>query len=98
MTKCKTVDKTNRRSSGDYTDLPLDRIEGVGVAWDGCHKIYVCETKSDVDDMTKLGYKMYDMDRLEPIWDKSCPLRFINSADLTKCFRTQNLNDDDIWD
>lgn len=98
MTKRKTIDKAKRRSKGDCTDLPLDKIEGVGVAWDGCHKIYVCESQDDIDVMPRLGYEIYDMGELESIWAKSCPLRFIDSADLTKCFRTQNLDGDDAWD
>ena len=49
-------------------------------AYDGCHKIYVCENIQDVYTMLALGYDLYPIEELKTAWQNSCPLRFIHPA------------------
>lgn len=74
-----------------------NEIKGLAVAYDGCHKIYICETEADIERMKELGYQINEMSELEDIYNKSCSLRFIDSADLKKCFVAQKLEDDGGW-
>ena len=59
---------------------------GVLVAWDGCHKMYVAMDPESGDDFRALEYPHivqsdFDtmMNTLHDWWDESCPLRFIQS-------------------
>ena len=52
-------------------------------AYDGCHKIYVCETKKEAMKMLDMGYELRPIENLERVYKESCPLKFISSADLT---------------
>ena len=56
-------------------------------AWDGCHKIYLCENDEDIERMKHNGYErgdFYPIEDLPEIWNESCGLRFISRAgDLT---------------
>lgn len=74
-----------------------NEIKGLAVAYDSCHKIYICETEADIEKMKELHYQIHDMSELEDIYSRSCSLRFINSADLKKCFVAQRLDDDDEY-
>ena len=62
-------------------------IDAVGFAWDGCHKIYLCEDDADIKHMKSRGYErgdFYPIEELPRIWNESCGLRFISWAgDLT---------------
>ena len=61
------------------------KIDGIGFIWDGCHKIYIIQTPEELEESKQYGYTMNDfyiMERLKEIYDKSCPLRFIESFDL----------------
>lgn len=61
-------------------------IEGVGVAYDECHKIYIIEDAKDREEAEKLGYGIYNMAALPIIWAESCPLRFIQNWKLNKVY------------
>ena len=74
-----------------------NEIKGLAVAYDGYHKIYICETEADIKKMKELNYQIHDMSELKNIYNRSCSLRFINSADLKKCFVAQRLDDDDEY-
>lgn len=55
----------------------------IGFVTDGCHKIYVCENQAQFDKMKEFGYEeLCPMSALERTFDSSCPLRFIDWADL----------------
>lgn len=58
-------------------------------AWDGCHRIYVVTSPESRAEMLDLGYQLRPITELPDIWDRSCPLRFISSADLTIAFVRQ---------
>lgn len=58
-------------------------VKGDRVAYDGCHKIYVLENGDEVKDAIKLGYNIYSIDKLQEIYDGSCPLRFVNNWKCT---------------
>lgn len=51
-------------------------------AWEGCHKIYICQTIEDVYEQIALGYDIYPIEELKSVWKKSCSLRFIHPANL----------------
>lgn len=55
--------------------------------FDGCHKIYYADRNdvATINDMTEYGYGVIDGDfenNLRELWDKSCYLRFVESADM----------------
>lgn len=64
-------------------------IKGKGIAYDGCHKIYIIEDKQDEIEAHKMGYELYVLDILEKIYNNSCPLRFISNWKLDKNFVKQ---------
>lgn len=53
--------------------------------YDGCHKIYLVESRDDITTMTEIGYTkddLYSIEQLEEIYNKSCPLKFIRTVKL----------------
>ena len=75
----KEMSKTLLKVSGKSVKNAL------GFFFDGCHKIYVAETESDIQVMRKYGYgEMLPMSALENTFAESCYLRFISWANLQK--------------
>ena len=64
-------------------------VTGMAVAFNECHKIYVCKTREEVNSARTIGYSIYSMNKLEEIWYRSCPLRFISTWDLTEYYVQQ---------
>ena len=64
-------------------------IIGNTFAYDGCHKIYICENTGDEIKMKDLGYSIYPIMELEHKFDISCSLRFISNTQLTKQYVEQ---------
>ena len=58
-------------------------IIGDTFAYDGCHKIYICESQSDEEEALSFGYKIIEIKYLKKVWESSCPLRFIKNWELT---------------
>ena len=53
-------------------------------AYDGCHKIYICEDEADIETMRGYEYEnILPIAELPKTWDWSCPLRFIQNVKLT---------------
>lgn len=48
------------------------------VAYDGCHKIYICKDEEDIEKATKIGYKIHEISELEKLYKNSCSLVFIS--------------------
>ena len=76
--------------SGDNWNRIADTLDtAVGIAWDGCHKIYVLEEDPQFDMMDEYGYdpllrvdaigKTEALATLRRWWDESCGLRFISA-------------------
>lgn len=72
-------------------DLVAERVESAsGIAWDGCHKIYVLMDAEQVALMREYGYDLLttsdesspeEMMRLLHEWyDESCGLKFISAV------------------
>ena len=60
-------------------------VIGIGFIWDGCHKIYIIQTPEELNEAKRYGYTdrdFYTINKLKTIYDKSCPLRFIETFDL----------------
>lgn len=53
-------------------------------AYDGCHKIYLCNTPDEVTEMSDLEYTIYHVSRLPRVWEGTCWLRFISPASLDR--------------
>lgn len=58
-------------------------------AYDGCHKIYVCATKKEAMDMLDMGYELHPITSLERVYREACPLKFIETANLTYTYCPQ---------
>ena len=60
--------------------------------FDGCHKIYVADTDEGYKQMYDAGWDdddVFPIEDLPYIWIATCPLRFINSADLGRSYVRQ---------
>jgi hypothetical protein len=79
----------------DFTDVEIVLPHAKGIAFDGCHKIYVLMDKEQVAKMATYGYgdddgsylltadkmsKREMLDTLEKWFADSCSLRFINAV------------------
>lgn len=79
----------------DFTDVEIVLPHAKGIAFDGCHKIYVLMDKEQVEKMTGYGYgvdegsylltadkmsKAEMLDTLENWFAESCSLRFIHGV------------------
>ncbi len=51
-------------------------------AWDGCHKIYLVTNQEGKDQLVEYGYDFFPAKDLPEVWENSCALKFISSADL----------------
>lgn len=61
-------------------------VEATEFAYDGCHKIYLIMFGGDRGLMLECGYTeddIYPVEMLPEVWEATCPLRFISSADLS---------------
>lgn len=65
------------------------KIIGNSFAYDGCHKIYICEDEDDVNEALSHGYSILPISKLENAWVRSCPLRFIHNWKLTRNYVSQ---------
>lgn len=63
-----------RRINGE--DVVADRF-----VYDGCHKIYLLESKEAEKDARSKGYKTFPISGLLKAYVYSCPLRFIHKWD-----------------
>lgn len=60
------------------------------IAYDGCHKIYICESNEDMEEAKNRGFKIYELNELEDLFNKSCPLVFIYNWNLTEYYVGQS--------
>ena len=72
------------------------KVTGKSFAFDGCHKIYVCETEADEDTAEAGGYGIHPIEELPNAWERSCPLRFISNWALDKTYVAQG--DDAVFE
>ena len=56
------------------------------IAYDGCHKIYICEDDEDLKEAKEYGYQIHELDELKTLFEKSCPLKFIYNWSLTEYY------------
>ncbi len=52
-------------------------------AFDGCHKIYLLMHPQDMEEARACDYDIFPVSALARIWRLSCPLKFIETWDLT---------------
>ena len=65
------------------------KVIGKSFAYDGCHKIYICESDSDVKVAEEVGYEIKPISELEETYKESCSLRFISNWLLNKKYVNQ---------
>ena len=65
------------------------KVKGKFFAYDGCHKIYVCENNKNCREALASGYKILPINELQTTYENSCELRFIRNWNLTKQYVTQ---------
>ena len=65
------------------------KINGIGFAFNGCHKIYIVANKKEWNEAIANGYKCYSLRGLQAAWNDSCPLRFISTWSLTDYYVPQ---------
>jgi uncharacterized ParB-like nuclease family protein len=52
-------------------------------AYDGCHKIYICETDEEMREAEQeLGYEIFPLNQIEAKYKDSCCLKFIDPFNL----------------
>lgn len=73
----------------DNKSEKIKAIQGLKVAYDRCHKIYICEDAEDIETAKSYGYYLYEINELEGIYNISCCLRFISNWKLTKEYISQ---------
>lgn len=66
-----------------------EEITAKEFAFDGCHKIYLINTKGDKAQYKEYGYNFFPIEDLKECYDNACGLKFISSADLKKKFVKQ---------
>lgn len=64
-------------------------VIGNKFAYEGCHKIYICENENDILEAMNIGYKIFDIEYIEEVYNNSCSLRFINNWKLTEVYAEQ---------
>ena len=66
-----------------------NKTDAISFAYDGCHKIYLCESGMDVAEASNAGYDILPIEMLEEIYEGSCGLKFISNWKLNKRFVPQ---------
>lgn len=71
--------------------MKINGIEVIGkyFAYDGCHKIYICESDMDIKVAEELKYEILPILELERMYKESCELRFISNWKLNKHYVKQ---------
>lgn len=67
-----------------------NKTDAISFAYDGCHKIYLCESGMDVAEASETGYDIMPIEMLKEIYDESCCLKFISNWKLNKYFVQQS--------
>lgn len=71
----------NKETNKSYSLNPNNKI-----AFDGCHKIYICENDEDLKEAKEYGYQIHELYELKTLFEKSCPLKFIYNWSLTEYY------------
>ena len=71
----------NKETNKRYNLNPNNKI-----AYDGCHKIYICENNEDIEEAKKAGHKIHELNELEDLFNKSCALVFIYNWNFTEFY------------
>lgn len=58
-------------------------------AFEGCHKIYLLESRKDEIEARAIGYKILPISELQDTYEGSCGLRFISNWTLDTSFVDQ---------
>jgi uncharacterized ParB-like nuclease family protein len=64
-------------------------IQAKEFAFDGCHKIYICESADESKEAMQSGFTILPIDQIKNAYENSCSLRFIHNWQLNKTFVSQ---------
>ena len=64
-------------------------VNGASYAYDGCHKIYICENKEEEAEAKATGYIVHPIKTLRSAYSSSCSLRFISNWALSRMYVEQ---------
>lgn len=64
-------------------------VKGISFAYEGCHKIYICESLDDVAEAHGYGYIILPLNKLKDTFDSACDLRFIRNWKLDVSYVSQ---------
>lgn len=64
-------------------------IEAKNFAFDGCHKIYLIEDETDLNEAIANEYEIYPISKLKSAYENSCGLRFIRNWKLDNLIAAQ---------
>lgn len=67
-------------------------------AFDGCHKIYICESVADERDAASCGYSIHNIADLEVAYLSSCGWEFISNWKLTQQYVEQLPDTQPVFD
>lgn len=71
----------NKETKKRYNLNPNNKI-----AYDDCHKIYICENNEDIEEAKEIGYQIHNIDELETLFNQSCALVFIYNWNCTEFY------------
>jgi hypothetical protein len=66
-----------------------EKITAKEFAYDGCHKIYLIESKDDREEARDCEYDIHPISSLREVFNKSCGLQFISNWKLSKRYVDQ---------
>lgn len=65
------------------------QVTAKSFAFDGCHKIYLCESKEDEEEAVSHEYELHPIAALEHAYETSCYLKFIHNWALDQSYVAQ---------
>lgn len=72
-------------------------VIGEHFAYDGCHKIYICENQEDIEQAKEYEYDILNINEIEDVYNNSCSLKFIRNWALTDLYVPQFKNAEFNW-
>ena len=67
-----------------------ETVANTKFSYEGCHKIYICETPEEEKRMVNLGYELIPLSEIEKVYSGSCDLKFISNSSLTTDYAKQS--------
>lgn len=69
-------------SISDKLNAIAAKGDAVSLAFDGCHKIYLLQSREDISDARACDYYIVPSSQIHKVWEDSCGLRFVSAWSL----------------